>query len=121
EVSRELSKGPGPAVVWAGPPMVRRPPPHGSTLIVNPGSVGLPFNSWPPNGAVRLSPWAEYALLTVEDGCLSTELRRPPYDVAALLDVARESGMPHPDWWGEQWLEPVRTQRTGSFANCLSV
>jgi hypothetical protein len=56
-----------------------------------------------------MSPWAEYAILTVEDGCISTELRRAPYDVAALLDVARESGMPHPDWWSEQWLEPVRT------------
>src|ERR1700745_2380125 len=68
---------------------------HGTTLIVNPGSVGLPFNSWPPNGALRMSPWAEYAILTVEDGCISTELRRAPYDVSALIEVARESGMPH--------------------------
>ena len=77
--------------------------------LVNPGSVGLPFNSWPPNGALRMSPWAEYAILTVEDGCISTELRRAPYDVSALLDTARKGGMPHQDWWGEQWLVPART------------
>jgi predicted phosphodiesterase len=105
----QMFNGTRPAVLVAGHTHVQLARLHGSTLIVNPGSVGLPFNSWPPNGAVRMSPWAEYAILTVEDGCISTELRRAPYDVAALLDVARESGMPHPDWWGEQWLEPVRT------------
>ena len=105
----QMFNGTRPAVLAAGHTHVQLARLHGTTLIVNPGSVGLPFNSWPPNGAVRMSPWAEYAILTVEDGCISTELRRAPYDVAALLDVARESGMPHPDWWGEQWLEPVRT------------
>ena len=105
----QMFNGTRPAVLAAGHTHVQLARLHGTTLIVNPGSVGLPFNSWPPNGTVRMSPWAEYAILTVEDGCISTELRRAPYDVAALLDVARESGMPHPDWWGEQWLEPVRT------------
>ncbi len=105
----QMFNGNKPAVLAAGHTHVQLARLHGTTLIVNPGSVGLPFNSWPPNGAVRMSPWAEYAILTVEDGCISTELRRAPYDVSALLDIARESGMPHPDWWGEQWLEPVRT------------
>jgi hypothetical protein len=82
---------------------------YGTTLIVNPGSVGLPFNRWPPNGAVRMSPWAEYAILTVEEGRVSTELRRAPYDIVALLDLARESGMPHLEWWSEQWLPSVST------------
>jgi putative phosphoesterase len=104
-----MFNGNRPAVLAAGHTHVQLARLHGTTLIVNPGSVGLPFNSWPPNGALRMSPWAEYAILTVEDGCISTELRRAPYDVSALIELARESGMPHPDWWGDQWLEPVRT------------
>jgi len=84
----QMFNGTRPAVLAAGHTHVQLARLHGSTLIVNPGSVGLPFNSWPPNGAVRMSPWAEYAVLTVEDGCISTELRRAPYDVAALLDHA---------------------------------
>jgi putative phosphoesterase len=108
-VLAQMFNGNRPAVLAAGHTHVQLARLHGTTLIVNPGSVGLPFNSWPPNGAVQMSPWAEYAILTVEDGCISTELRRAPYDVPALLQLARESGMPHPDWWGEQWLEPVQT------------
>ncbi|TML09859.1 MAG: metallophosphoesterase family protein [Actinobacteria bacterium] len=105
----QMLNGTKPAVLAAGHTHVQLARLHGSTLIVNPGSVGLPFNSWPPNGALRMSPWAEYAILTVEDGCISTELRRAPYDVSALLDTARKGGMPHQDWWGEQWLVPART------------
>jgi putative phosphoesterase len=105
----QMFNGSKPAVLAAGHTHVQLARLHGSTLIVNPGSVGLPFNSWPPNGALRMSPWAEYAILTVEDGCISTELRRAPYDISTLLEVARESGMPHRDWWGEQWLAPAGT------------
>lgn len=86
--------------------LIRR---HDSTLIVNPGSVGLPFDGRPWNGAVRMSPWAEYAILTAEDGQVSADLRHAPYDVSALRDVARESGMPHPEWWSDQWIQPGQT------------
>jgi putative phosphoesterase len=108
-VLAQMFNGNRPAVLASGHTHVQLARLHGTTLIVNPGSVGLPFNSWPPNGAVRMSPWAEYAILTVEGGCISTELRRAPYDVPELLQLARKSGMPHPDWWGEQWLEPLQT------------
>ena len=79
---------------------------HDSTLVVNPGSVGLPFHAWPPNGAIRMSPWAEYAILTAEDGRVTADLRRVPYAISALREVAHESGMPHPEWWTGQWLSP---------------
>jgi putative phosphoesterase len=105
----QMFNGSKPAILAAGHTHVQLVRLHGTTLIVNPGSVGLPFNSWPPNGAIRMSPWAEYAILTVEDGRVSTELRRASYDISALRDLARGTGMPHPDWWGEQWLEHVRT------------
>ena len=96
--------GTEPAFLAAGHTHVQLARQHGSTLIVNPGSVGLPFNSWPVNGALRVSPWAEYAILTIEEGLISTELRRVSYDISALLDVARQSGMPHTEWWADQWV-----------------
>jgi putative phosphoesterase len=101
--------GSEPAFLAAGHTHVQLARQHGSTLIVNPGSVGLPFNSWPPNGEVRVSPWAEYAILTIDDGLISTELRRVSYDISALLDVARESGMPHSEWWAGQWVTAAQT------------
>ena len=95
------------SALTAGHTHVQLVRPHNSTLIVNPGSVGLPFHSWPPNGALRMSPWAEYAVLSSEDGRIMAELRRAPYDVSALREVAQESGMPHPEWWADQWLSPA--------------
>jgi putative phosphoesterase len=98
-----------PSALTAGHTHVQLVRHHNSTLIVNPGSVGLPFHTWPPNGPVRMSPWAEYAVLSAENGTVSAELRRAPYDIAALRDVAHESGMPHPEWWASQWLSSAET------------
>ena len=70
----------------------------GAALVVNPGSVGLPAvieadgSAWNP-------PWAEYAIL---DG-RSFELRRVPVDVERILAAARASGMPHVEWWCQDW------------------
>ena len=74
----------------------------GRSLVVNPGSVGLPFLSWLPD-RVRIAPWAEYAVVTAVDGGLSVDLRRAAYDVAAHLEVGRASGMPHAEWWIDSW------------------
>lgn len=71
-------------------------------LIFNPGSVGLPFREWWPR-PVRISPWAEYGVLSSEEGRLSLDLRRTPFDVDALLEISRSSGMPHADWWVSCW------------------
>lgn len=71
-------------------------------LIVNPGSVGMPFLDWWPQ-PVRVAPWAEYAVLEQDDGRLRLDFRRTPYEVDALFDLCRESGMPHCDWWIGCW------------------
>jgi putative phosphoesterase len=80
--------------------MARR---YDESLIVNPGSVGLPFRDWWPK-EVRIAPWAEYAVVTVDDGRLHVDLRRTPFDVEALLRLSRASGMPHAEWWADCWL-----------------
>ena len=57
----------------------------GDKLLVNPGSVGLPFD-----GDQR----ASYAMLSVEGGRWRATLRRVPYDVAAAVGALRGSGNP---------------------------
>ncbi len=80
--------------------MIRR---YEEQVIVNPGSVGLPFREWWPR-PVRISPWAEYGVVGGEDGQLSMELRRTPFDVEAFLAMSLESGMPYADWWANCWV-----------------
>ena len=74
-----------------------------SAIVVNPGSVGLPFRRWMPD-KVCVAPWAEYALVTSENGKLGVELRRTTYDVDSFLRLSGESGMPHADWWLDTWV-----------------
>lgn len=78
--------------------MLRR---HRTALIVNAGSVGLPFELIP--GGVRRPPWAEYAMIEARDGGLRVDLRRVPIDLTALARAARASSMPHTEWWLELW------------------
>jgi hypothetical protein len=68
-------------------------------VIINPGSVGLPVEEGEEPGAERNPPWAEYALLEVREGALDISLRRMPVDLERLASSARDSGMPHADWW----------------------
>ena len=85
--------------------MVRR---HQGVLLVNPGSVGLPFADQRTH-PMRINPWAEYGIVELEDGRLSVDLRRTSFDVDALLALVRESGMPHAEWWASLWVTD-RTQ-----------
>lgn len=89
--------------------------PHGPSMLVNPGSVGLPFEEWPPSGSTRVLPWAEYAILEL-DGQPRLDLRRADYDVESVLRLTLESGVPHADWWVDCWVldesvEPPTTLR----------
>lgn len=78
----------------------------GTSLVLNPGSVGLAYDRTPSPGVnVRNPPWGEYALLSTTGSGLSVDLRRVPFDVSALLRAARENGMPHAEWWCAEWDE----------------
>jgi putative phosphoesterase len=78
--------------------MLRR---YQDMLIINPGSVCLPYVQLRDDQ--RDPPWAEYALVGWEDGRLGIELRRVPVDVAAVVQAIRDSGMPHADWLSKDW------------------
>lgn len=71
-------------------------------LVLNPGTVGLPYDRVP--GGAHNPAWAEYAVVAVEGQRLSVDLRRAPYDVAALRAAALASGMPHADIWAADWV-----------------
>ena len=76
-------------------PMLRR---HGPSLIVNPGSVGMPFEH-ASEGTFRNPPWAEYAIA----GSGEVEFHRVPLDVGAVTGAALKSGMPNAGWWVKDW------------------
>jgi putative phosphoesterase len=73
----------------------------GESLVVNPGSVGLAFRR--DGGIMRIAPWAEYGLITVDSDRLAVELRRTMFDVDALAATMLASGMPHAEWWAGLW------------------
>jgi putative phosphoesterase len=80
-------------------PMVRR---YQDLLIVNPGSVGLPYETM-ADGQERNPPWAEYAVLNASPGRLAIELRRVQFNVDSLRRAVIASDMPHAEWWLKDW------------------
>ncbi|HEU0292283.1 MAG TPA: metallophosphoesterase family protein [Anaerolineales bacterium] len=67
---------------------------NGDLFFFNPGSVGLAYSHNQPDDQFHADPWAEYAILSVENGRSSLEFRRAPFDVNELIRVYRESGRP---------------------------
>ena len=71
--------------------------------IINPGSVGLAYQFF-PDGSVRVPPWAEFAILSDADqGAVSVDFRRIPYDRDATVRAMAEYEMPHAAWWAADW------------------
>jgi putative phosphoesterase len=76
---------------------------HRDMVLMNPGSVGLPFERDPQRGRVRNPARAEYALLRWEHGRLGLDLCRIPLDAGAVVQAALDSDMPHREWWAKDW------------------
>ncbi len=73
-------------------------------MIVNAGSVGMSFEEMPFTGAgPTVMPWAEYAIVSAEDGVASVELRRVMVDVQKVREAALASRMPEPTDWLSNW------------------
>ena len=66
----------------------------GDLFFFNPGSVGFAYSHNQPENNFQADPWAEYAILTAEDGHVGLEFRRVPFDAQALIRIYRESGRP---------------------------
>lgn len=63
---------------------------HRGMLLVNPGSVGMPFRQYVAGKRPEIMPYAEYAIVTAQPGGpVSVDLRRVPLDKHALRDATR--------------------------------
>jgi putative phosphoesterase len=65
------------------------------TLFFNPGSVGFAYSHQQPDDHFKADPWAEYAVLTYDDGRIGLEMRRVPYAAEAIIQVYLASGRPY--------------------------
>lgn len=70
---------------------------NGDQFFFNPGSVGFAYSHYQPDGEFKADPWAEYAILGVENGQTSLEFRRVWFDVNKLIRIYRESRRPFAD------------------------
>ncbi len=62
---------------------------HRGILLVNPGSVGMPFRQYVAGKRPEIMPYAEYAIVDAQPGGpISVDLRRVPLDKKALRDAA---------------------------------
>jgi predicted phosphodiesterase len=74
--------------------MLRR---HQGAIVINPGSVGMPFEA--AGEEIRNPPWAEYAIVRGSD----VEFIRVPVGVEAIVSAATAGDMPHAAWWIKDW------------------
>jgi len=76
---------------------------HKGRTLLNPGSVGMPFEypiTGPNRRAIRR---AEYAVVDMTDGRLTVNLHRLPIDFEILATASRESSMPEVEFWLSTW------------------
>lgn len=64
---------------------------HRGMLLVNPGSVGLPFKQYVAGRPPQVLSHAEYAVIEGNHGAINIALHRVPLDKMALRDAASSS------------------------------
>ncbi len=72
---------------------------HGTRLVANPGSVGMPFAAYGYAGGVEVLPHGAYAVMTADATRIDVEFRQVAVDPRAVIRSVRRSGMPHGEWW----------------------
>lgn len=77
--------------------------PHRNSLILNPGSVGMPFEFPMPGKNQHTFRRAEYALLDLVEGKLTVTLQQLPVDFTQIAQIARASGLPDVEFWLASW------------------
>ena len=76
---------------------------HRGVLIVNPGSVGLPFREHPNGAPPALLGHAEYATVEAVNGTVGVQLRRVPVDRAAMAKAIAATDNPIRNYLLEQY------------------
>lgn len=76
---------------------------HGHMTLLNPGSVGMPFE-FPTRGPEpRALLRTEYAIVDMTDGKLTFDLYQLPINFELFTATAIASGMPEVDLWLSTW------------------
>ena len=76
---------------------------HHGFLLVNPGSVGLPFETYAHHGPPRVLAHAEYAVVECVRGSVAVTLRRVPVERTALLAALANWDNPLRDYLKQQY------------------
>jgi predicted phosphodiesterase len=76
---------------------------HRGTLLVNPGSVGMPFREYVAGRAPTLLDHAEYATIEANGGGVGVTLRRVALDRRALRDAVAATDNPMREMLLEQY------------------
>lgn len=79
---------------------------HDTRVIVNVGSVGMPFARalLPGGGEPKILPWCEYGVVSSQGGVVSVDLRRVPLDVPRYIASVRAApGFPDAEDWIRHW------------------
>ncbi|HIG42940.1 MAG: metallophosphoesterase family protein [bacterium] len=74
------------------------------TLIINAGSIGMPFEA-PMLGQPRLLKYTDYAIVSSDNGNVSAELVRLPLDFKAFGKSFAGTGFPGAEYWLSQWVD----------------
>jgi predicted phosphodiesterase len=76
---------------------------HQDSILINPGSVGLPIERNPSTGRVRIPPWSEHAVISFEGGRLDISMRRVPLSQDDVTKSIAGSSMPHKEEFLQRW------------------
>ena len=79
---------------------------HKGALLLNAGSVGMPFEQALFIHAPRLLPWAEYIIIEANAQGISANLHRVEINLDAVRQAALDSTMPENTMWAQNWMEP---------------
>ena len=68
--------------------------PWKKAVIINPGSVGMPFSSEATMSNIILNPWAEFATVESQNGNVTCAFHRVPYSLERLSEILHSVDLP---------------------------
>jgi putative phosphoesterase len=99
----EIFEGRHAAVMAGGHTHLQMLRQHRGSLLVNAGSVGMPFREYVAGGRPTLLAHAEYAIVEEARGAINVALHRVPLDKSAVQAAVSQSSNPLREWFLEQY------------------
>lgn len=99
-----MLEGCGTMLVASGHTHIQMLRQHRGRLLLNPGSVGLPFETYVAGGVPTVLAHAEYAIVELVEGHLGVTLHRIPLEPGMLRDAVKASELPLREMLLQQYL-----------------